>query len=175
MEIDERFLEVRAYQGPGYQPLVDYGEWRVAILRWIDDLIPEKIEHFQRHDQTDEVFVLLGGRCILFLGEGEGSITRMHAVEMKPLTAYNVRKGCWHTHTLSQDANILVIENRDTTRENSGYLPLAPDQRRFIAETTHHLLGETTPDPLRCREGPGGQVTPPASSDPLPAAPGRAP
>ena len=70
MEIPKTLLEIRSYTGEGYLPLIDFGAWRVAILRYIDELLPERLTHMQRHDETDEVFVLLAGRCILYLGEG---------------------------------------------------------------------------------------------------------
>jgi hypothetical protein len=33
------------------------------------DLVPEKIYRMQKHTETDEVFALLAGKCILFFGE----------------------------------------------------------------------------------------------------------
>jgi len=82
------------------QPLIDYDKWRVAILRYCDELLPERIFAMQRHNETDEVFVLLEGRCILFLGKGQDTITTITAVDMVPRKLYNVKRGVWHNHTL---------------------------------------------------------------------------
>jgi hypothetical protein len=68
--IDPHLLEISDYTGEGYQPLIVYGAWRVAIPRYIDELLPQNIGKMQRHDNTHEVFVLLSGRCILFVGAG---------------------------------------------------------------------------------------------------------
>jgi len=68
--IDEKLLEVRSYESAGYQPLIDYDKWRVAILRYCDELMPERISTMQQHNETDEVFVLLEGRCICFSERG---------------------------------------------------------------------------------------------------------
>ena len=136
MAVDERFLEVRDYAGQGYMPLIDYGAWRVAVLRYHVELLPENITHMQRHDETDEVFVLLAGRCILFIGEGETRPGKISPVDMQPLKMYNVKKSCWHTHTLTQDATVLIVENLDTTVENSPQIPLDDDQRRQLVITT---------------------------------------
>ncbi len=124
MPIPESLLEIREYTGPGYRPLVDFGAWRVAILRYAEDMLPRNIRSMQRHNETDEVFVLLQGRCLLFLGEGDDRITRVLAEDMKPLKLYNVRRGAWHHHTLSEDAVVLIVENRDTTTANSDDCPL---------------------------------------------------
>jgi hypothetical protein len=141
MAIDESLLEVRTYGGEGYMPLIDYGEWRVAVLRHADELLPQNIDNMQRHDETDEVFVLLEGRCILFIGEGQEAVTTIHAQDMQPLKLYNVKVGCWHTHTLSEDATVLVVENRDTTLENSPSVPLNASQRAKLTDLTRDLWG----------------------------------
>src|SRR5512137_2656232 len=98
--IDEKLLEVRSYEGAGYQVLIDYDQWRVAILRYCDELMPERISTMQQHNETDEVFVLLEGRCILFLGEGNDATMSINAVDMVPCKLYNVKRGVWHSHTL---------------------------------------------------------------------------
>ena len=67
----DELLDVKEYQGEGYRPVVDYGGWRVAVLNYIEELRADNLRAMQRHNETDEVFVLLRGRCILFLGEGQ--------------------------------------------------------------------------------------------------------
>ncbi len=135
----ETLLEISDYTGLGYRPLVDYGAWRVALLCYIDELLPERLEAMQRHDETDEVFVLLAGRCLLFLGEGGEAVTEIHAVDMQPLKLYNVRRGAWHTHTLSADASVLIVENRDTATANSPSTALSQAQRRQLVDLTRAL------------------------------------
>lgn len=137
--IPGHLLEIRSHEGVGYKPLVDYDQWRVAILRLYDDLLPERIAAMQRHNETDEVFVLLGGRCILFIGEGRDEVASIAAVDLKPGKLYNVKRGVWHSHTLSPDASVLVVENRDTTVQNSPKIPLHDDQRRRIVDLAREL------------------------------------
>ena len=146
--MNESLLEVREYSGDGYSPLVDYGAWRVALLRFADDMLPENIVYFQRHDETDEVFVLLRGRCILYIGEGEEGIDSMQAEEMVPLRAYNVKQGVWHNHTLSRDAVVLIVENRNTGNQNSPFCPLEAWQRKRLIEL-HAALWERPVDGAR--------------------------
>jgi len=140
--IDERLLEIRSYDGAGYQPLIDYDKWRVAILRFRDEMLPERIFTMQRHNETDEVFVLLEGRCILFIGKGKETITSITAVDMVPRKLYNVKRGVWHSHTLNNEASVLIVENSDTTVKNSPKMLLNDDQRRRIADITHELWQE---------------------------------
>ncbi|NTV13026.1 MAG: hypothetical protein HGA96_03695 [Desulfobulbaceae bacterium] len=137
----EQLLEAREHLGPGYLPLVDFEAWRVAILNFATDLRVENITRMQRHNETDEVFVLLQGRCILFLGEGEETVTAVHAQELEPRRLYNVKKAVWHHHTLSEDAMVLVVENRDTTYDNSPFCALSTTQQGTIRELTRKLWG----------------------------------
>lgn len=139
MTIPKTLLEVHQYFDEGYKPLVDYSGWRVAILRYIDELTPQKIDKMQQHDETDEVFVLLEGHCILFIGEGDEQITKIYALDMEPLKLYNVRRSCWHTHTLSQDATVLIIENRDTAEHNSPEMMMGSEQRAELVRLTKKL------------------------------------
>ena len=139
MPIAKNMLQVSEYSGEGYMPLVDFDAWRVAVLNFIDELLPERLVTMQRHNDTDEVFVLLKGRCILFLGSGDEMVSEVYAEDLHPLKFYNVKKGCWHTHTLSEDAAILIVENRDTTSENSPMIDLSAAQRRELVKLTHQL------------------------------------
>ena len=132
MSAPEHLLHIHRHDGPSYKPLVDFEAWRVAILNFSPDLLPENLTRMQRHDETDEVFVLLEGRCILFVGDGLETVTRIHAEPLVSGKVYNVRKGVWHTHSLSEDAKVLVVENRDTTYDNSPFTALSTAQHQEL-------------------------------------------
>jgi hypothetical protein len=123
----------------GYKPLVDFANWRVAILNFSPELLPERLTRMQRHNETDEVFVLLQGRCLLFVGEGSDTVTRIHGEDLLPGRVYNVKQAVWHTHTLSPDAKVLVVENRDTTYDNSPFTPLTGQQHLELINLTRLL------------------------------------
>lgn len=137
--LPETLIEVREHNEPDYMPLVDYQSWRVALINYTDDLTPDKIDRMQKHTETDEVFVLMTGRCILFIGEGEESVTKVHAVDMEPYKVYNVKCGVWHSHTFSKDARVLIVENRDTVVENSPFVGLSAEQQKEVVEATDQL------------------------------------
>ncbi len=145
MPIDPSLLEIHHHADPAFQPVVDHGAWRVAVLNFVDHLLPQNLKDMQRHDETDEVFVLLHGRCILFIGDGDETAGTIHAEDLAPLTVYNVKRGTWHNHTLSEDASVLVVENRDTTVENSPFTALSAEQTAGIVAETGRLWGEVAP------------------------------
>ena len=132
--MDENMLEIREYQGEGYKPLIDYGQWRVAILRYQDDLQPELIDQMERHNETDEVFVLLCGQGVLILGGTGSQLEGFYPLVMEYGKLYNVKRNAWHTILLTRDASVLLVENNDTTEQNSEYTRLSADYRRQIVE-----------------------------------------
>jgi ureidoglycolate hydrolase len=133
--MDEKMIEIREFTGPGYQPVIDFASWRVAVLNYLDENHPDQIKSMERHNETDEVFVMLKGQGILFLGEGIAGIEKVHPQIMEAGKIYNVKRGVWHTVVLSRSGSVLIVENRDTSRENSDYELLNPDQQRLIVET----------------------------------------
>ena len=134
IRMDETLLEIRTYNGNGYKPLIDFGTWRVAILRYLDEIHPDRIDSMERHMQTDEVFVLLQGRRVLIIGGNQSEVDGIHFQILECGEVYNVKRSSWHTILLSHDARILLVENRDTGKHNSEYIHLLPEQRRLISE-----------------------------------------
>jgi len=138
--MDEELIEIREHTGSGYQPLVDFDSWRVAILRWEQASLPEVIASMERHAQTDEVFVLLQGQATLILGGNSLTVESIQSLVIEPRKLYNVRRGVWHTVLLSRDASILIVENRDTGTENTEYCILTGVLQQKIISM--RLVGE---------------------------------
>jgi ureidoglycolate hydrolase len=132
--MNEALLEIQSYDGIGYQPLIDFNDWRVAILRYLDELQPDRIDSMERHCETDEVFVLLQGRGTLILGGNQTTAEGAHPQVMESGKLYNVKRNTWHTILLTRDASVLIVENRNTDRHNSEYMPLSAEQRQLILE-----------------------------------------
>lgn len=131
--VSKGLLEIEHFLAPGYKREIEFDEWTVARLNYIDELEPERIEWIQKHDQTDEVFVLLQGKCILYIFESSDHSSmpgKMHAIDMVPNKCYNIKKGVWHTHTLSVDTQVLIIENSNTTLENSPRVKTTVEHRQ---------------------------------------------
>lgn len=132
--IDESFLEIRDYDGVGYKPLIDYADWRVAILNYLDNVRPDLNTTMERHLETDEVFVLTRGKGVLLMG---GNGPQADCVQPEPMDIgklYNVKRNAWHSILLSRDASILLVENRDTGDHNSEHSALSPELCQQIIE-----------------------------------------
>ena len=108
-------LQILEHKEEGYQRKVDFEHWTVALMNYAPKLTREGLRYIERHMETDEVFVLLTGTASLLIGE------EMEEVPMEPNRIYNVEKGTWHATLLSEDAQVLIVENSDTSRANSEY------------------------------------------------------
>ena len=60
---------------------------------------------------------------ILCFGFTGPKINKIYKMEKGVI--YNVAKGEWHGIVVSSDALVMVVENSDTTEENSDYIYLA--------------------------------------------------
>jgi ureidoglycolate hydrolase len=126
--MNKEHIEISSYEGEGYQPVIDYQSWRVAILNYCEELEVPNLKTMQKHMESDEVFVLLRGNCILFSGGSGEDINSMDAVLMKPFQLYNVKRGVWHTHTLDKEGMVLIVENQDTGDANSPTMAMTEEQ-----------------------------------------------
>jgi len=133
--MDESILQVATHEGDGYAPVIDFESWRVALLNTADQYREENLTYMERHDQTDEVFVLLKGTCVLVIGDGGDDLGEITAHLMERGVFYNVREAAWHTCALSDGTSVLIVENRDTGRHNSTYIDLSDDQKKHIVRT----------------------------------------
>lgn len=112
----------------GYQPLVFSHDWQVALLNWEPQFDLQSLGEIERHNNTDEVFVLLHGRGLLFVA-GDGEVV---VQDMVPGVIYNVRKGAWHNLLSTRDASWIIVENRDTHVHDCEFRQLSQREREQL-------------------------------------------
>ena len=112
-------LDILEHSGIEYRRLVNNAKWTLASLNWAPRFDESNVCELERHNLTDETFVLLNGKATLLVGE------KADRVEMEPLKYYNVRAGIWHHIIVTKDARVLVAENANTSKDNTEYLSLA--------------------------------------------------
>lgn len=124
MESKIHQIEVHNWEGEGYKPLVSHRDWLVALMNWESRFDLSGIGKVERHNETDEVFVLQKGRGILFICNQEG----IRAIDMQPGVLYNVTRGAWHNVIGTRETQWLIVESNDTSEENSDYRDLENDE-----------------------------------------------
>lgn len=109
-------IEVYDYKGEDYKTAMRFGSWRVAYLNSGEEFSEEGFKKIERHNETDEVFVLLEGKATLIIGE------ELNKIEMEQHKLYNVPKGVWHHIFVYEQTRVLIVENEDTGIENSDFI-----------------------------------------------------
>lgn len=130
-------IDIREHDGLGYRRLVNNAKWTLASLNYAPRFDAQNVVELERHNRTDETFVLLSGEATLLVGE---TATR---VPLAPLKYYNVRAGQWHHIIVSKDARVLVAENADTSKDNTDYLELATGRVFQKRPTFEEVLPDT--------------------------------
>jgi mannose-6-phosphate isomerase-like protein (cupin superfamily) len=121
-------LEILEWDGDGFQPLVSHGEWLVAIMNWEQRFDIESIGKVERHNKTDEVFVLINGPSVLFVIDDIST----QVVDMQPGKLYNVPAGTWHNVIGTRDTKWLIVENNNTSYDNTEFRQLVPTELEVI-------------------------------------------
>ena len=111
-------VDILEHTGGEYRRLVSNAKWTLASLNYAPRFDEKNIVDLERHNLTDEAFVLLAGQATLLVGEGP------ERVKMEPLKVYNVRAGIWHGIFVSKNARVLVAENANTSKDNTDYLDI---------------------------------------------------
>jgi mannose-6-phosphate isomerase-like protein (cupin superfamily) len=123
-------LEIRTWDGIGFQPLVASHDWLVSILNWEPIFDLDKFGEVERHNNTDEVFVLTHGRAMLFTSNDH----ELRIEEMIPGAVYNVLKGTWHNLLATRDASWIIVENQGTDNSNSEFRQLTESEKEQIIQ-----------------------------------------
>ena len=108
------------HSAPGFQVMTRFEGWKVGALRY-----NERFSHLgemERHLLTDEVFVLVCGKAILY--------TDAESVEMEIGAVYTVPAGVWHHIVVSEDAHVIVVENKNTSIDNT--------EKKYVHEKENH-------------------------------------
>lgn len=102
-------IKVGVHKDAGFKVMIESGEWKVGILRYNERF--SRLGEMERHMLTDEVFILVSGSATLYT-DGE-------TLKMDVGTVYTVPAAVWHHIVVSEDASVTVVENRNTSIENT--------------------------------------------------------
>ncbi|NJK85199.1 MAG: hypothetical protein HC906_03785 [Bacteroidales bacterium] len=91
------------------------------MLRRIEKTHPDHFSQAEKHNLTNEIFILTEGEADLLVFENGAIPGKEYIVQMKKSVAYNIPQGVWHHIVMSSDAHVVLIEKSDTSRENSSY------------------------------------------------------
>ena len=114
-------MKILEVEKEGYQTVHTFENgdgWRIGLISCAERFTKEGMTYLERHNMTNEVFMLLKGEAILLLDANK------HPMQMEKGKAYNVKKGQWHNIILEKDAIVAVVENKNTSKENTEYIDI---------------------------------------------------
>ena len=103
------------YNGEGDNPTMNSESWRVAIANFGEHFDEQRHNYLERQLLADKVFVLLSGEARLIIG------CDFYEIEMRIGRIYHVKRGIYHALLMDRDAKVLIVENHNTSRENTEY------------------------------------------------------
>lgn len=116
----------------GMQRVFENEKWMVGIKNWKPANDITGIDCLERHNETDELFVLVAGSCtLIYANETNGGI-QFGAVKMEPQKVYNIPAALWHNTITQKDTKMILIEDSNTSMENSDILFLDEEQIKTI-------------------------------------------
>jgi hypothetical protein len=121
-------LTVSEPKKPGYQAVWNYGQWRLAMTQDAPQTHKEGITQLSRHMQTDEAFTLMEGAAGIYIGDGDAEIGNVTYHAFEPGKTYVVHAATWHCVCTQPGCKILIVENEDTGRHNTEFLPVTQEQ-----------------------------------------------
>ncbi len=109
-------IEIIKAEKEGYETVLRFESWRIGLIKPAERFT--NITYLERHLLTDEAFVLLqGGATLIHMDDAEN----VETFEMRTGVVYNVPQANWHAVKIDDDSLVMVVENAETSRENTEY------------------------------------------------------
>ncbi|WP_069999786.1 cupin [Cellulosilyticum sp. I15G10I2] len=117
-----------AFNGEGMNRVFENEKWTVGIKNWKPANDITGIDCLERHNLTDELFVLLAGSCtLIFANKTEDGLV-FDAVAMEPNKVYNIPATLWHNTITCKDTKMILIEDSSTSMDNSDIYSLSMEE-----------------------------------------------
>lgn len=125
-------MEIASYEfsGAGMTRVYENEKWMVGIKNWKPANDITGIDCLERHNLTDELFVLIEGECTLVYANETDKGLEFGAVAMVPNKVYNIPATLWHNTITKSNTKMVLIEDPSTSMENSDLHNL--DEKELI-------------------------------------------
>ena len=91
----------------------------VGVKNWKPENDIAGLTCLERHNQTDELFVLLEGECTLVYANEDAGKLSFQALPMEKGKVYNVVRSLWHNTVTKPGVKLLLVEDPRTGMDNS--------------------------------------------------------
>ncbi|WP_457944930.1 cupin [Caproiciproducens sp. LBM24188] len=127
-------IEQYEFEGEGMTRVFENEKWMVGIKNWKPANDISNLNCLERHNKTDELFILLSGKCVLlYANEVNGELV-IEAVDMQPKKVYNIPSTLWHNTVTNHETKLILVEDSSTGMDNSDILELNEAQIAKVKE-----------------------------------------
>lgn len=117
-----------SFDGEGMQRVFENEKWTVGIKNWKPANDITGINNLERHNKTDELFVLIAGSCTLIYANEKDGELELKTVKMEKNKVYNIPSTLWHNTITSKDTKMILIEDSNTSMDNTELVDLNSEQ-----------------------------------------------
>jgi len=79
---------------------------------------------------------------MFFAEEKDGRIIAFDVLSLEPHKVYKIPAGIFHTHTLSKDAKLLIVEEENTCPENSPRIYMNLEEKAALIKAFEGYIYE---------------------------------
>ena len=127
-------IESFEFTSEGMQRVYENEKWTVGIKNWKPANDITGINCLERHNETDELFVLINGGCTLIFANETADGLELEAVTMEPHRVYNIPATLWHNTVTQKDTKMILIEDSNTSMNNSDILDLTAEEIEAVKQ-----------------------------------------
>ena len=121
------------FTGEGMHRVYENEKWCVGIKNWKPANDVTGISNLERHNTTDEMFVLVEGHCTLIQADAQadGSL-KFKPVYMEKGKLYVIPRSEWHNTITEKDTKMFLIEDSNCSGDNSDVRDLTPEEIKEV-------------------------------------------
>lgn len=121
-----------AFDGEGMGPVYKNDQWMVGIKNFKPANAKENMDSLERHNETDELFVLIEGTCTLIYANETEKGLDFGSVVMERGKVYSIPATLWHNTVTIPETKMILIEKPGTCADNSDFLTLTEGQKEAL-------------------------------------------
>lgn len=122
--MDSDKIQLYTHEKEGFLRKYENSQWCVALKNHAETNGEEAVAHLEKHLYSDEIFILLQGKCTIISAVQKNGELEFEFIDMESGTIYMIPKKLWHNTITYESAKLVVIENSDTSSENSERIKL---------------------------------------------------
>lgn len=112
-------LEIIKSEANDCRPVVVTPGWKIQVLNYHEAIDIRSFTYMERHFYSNETFVLMLGEAYFIGGDDCSTPNNIKVFRMENGVLYNTKRNVWHFIVADSECSIVVVENEDTTWNNS--------------------------------------------------------